>query len=76
MKRSSLLVGAVLAAATLVAALPLAAGAAGSTCTGALAPGDYNHLVVPAGAVCIGALPVPSSRHNTATAAGNLSFFM
>jgi hypothetical protein len=55
MKRSSLLAGAVLAAATLVAALPLAAGAAGSTCTGALAPGDYNHLVVPAGAVCFGA---------------------
>src|SRR5215210_8809589 len=56
MKRSiSLLGGAVLTAAALFVSAPLVAGAAGSTtCDGVLAPGDYTHLVVPAGAVCIG----------------------
>jgi hypothetical protein len=43
------------AAAALLVFAPLAAEAAGSTtCDGALAPGDYTHLVVPEGAVCIG----------------------
>jgi hypothetical protein len=51
-----LLSGAALAAAGLLVSLPVAAGATGggSICDGALAPGNYNHLVVPAGAVCIG----------------------
>jgi len=50
-----LLTVAALAAAALLVALPVVAGAAGgTTCTGALAPGDYNHLVVPAGAACFG----------------------
>jgi hypothetical protein len=54
-RRIALLGGTVLAAAALVVSLPLAAGAAGkATCNGPLAPGDYNHLVVPAGAVCMG----------------------
>jgi len=56
MKRSiSLLLGAAIVAATLLVAMPFAASAAGgSTCNGVLAPGTYTHLVVPAGAVCIG----------------------
>ena len=50
-----LLGGGVLAAAALLVALPVAAGAGGgATCDGPLAPGSYNHLVVPAGAVCLG----------------------
>ena len=54
-RRTTLVGGAVLVAAALVVSAPLVAGAApGSTCTGALAPGTYNNLVVPAGAVCIG----------------------
>jgi hypothetical protein len=56
MKRSiSVLCGAVVAAGALLFAVPFAASAAGgSTCEGVLAPGAYTHLVVPAGAVCIG----------------------
>jgi hypothetical protein len=47
--------GAVLFAAAILGAAPLGAGAAaGTTCDGPLAPGTYNNLVVPAGAVCIG----------------------
>jgi len=55
MKRSiSVLCGAAVAAAALLVTVPFASGAAGSVCDGPLAPGTYNHLVVPAGAVCIG----------------------
>jgi hypothetical protein len=56
MKRSiSLLTGAAIVAAALLVASPFAASAAGgSTCDGVLALGTYTHLVVPAGAVCIG----------------------
>jgi hypothetical protein len=55
MKRSiSALCGAAITAAALLVTVPFATGAAGSVCDGPLAPGSYNHLVVPAGAVCIG----------------------
>jgi hypothetical protein len=55
MRRSiSALCGAAVTAATLLFVVPFASGAAGSTCNGTLAPGSYNHLVVPAGATCIG----------------------
>ena len=48
-----MLIGVGLVLAVLVV-MPAATAAPGSTCTGDLAPGTYNHLVVPAGAVCIG----------------------
>ena len=50
----SVLCGAAIASAALLFGVPFATGAAGSTCDGVLAPGNYTHLVVPAGATCIG----------------------
>jgi hypothetical protein len=53
MKRMSRLVGGLIMVAAAVTGAPVAAGAASSTtCTGALLPGFYGTVVVPAGAAC------------------------
>jgi hypothetical protein len=53
MKRLSQLFAGVMLSAAVIAGAPVQAGAAGTTnCTGGLAPGIYDTVVVPAGAAC------------------------
>jgi hypothetical protein len=59
MKRTIGLLGALVAAAAVPIVVPgVAGGASSTTCSGFLAPGTYDHLVVPARAACSGGGPV------------------
>ena len=55
MRKIGVAIAGILTATVLAAGLSTAvAGAAATTCTGALASGEYQKLVVPAGATCDG----------------------